>query len=224
MRYEYIIKEELYQAQQRLSELTRVVVNEGTYDMDLTGGDGRYERSERTVGTKEEIKAQMEKIARLEEELRERQKFDAEKPTRDAENKKETEAKKQRDKEARAKEREEQRRLEQEKVRTFKKVKEQYKKLNFFDRVLNKLNGHSPNWKNVQKLSKEELEFLIKVGSGKASFQEKYESEHRYVHGKAEQERWDRRVNDMTSCMRRTDYRQRMMQDDEKEHGYGRGY
>lgn len=56
----------------------------------------------------------------------------------------------------------------QEEIRqdTFKKVKELYKKGSLFERLLRKVNGLAPNWREIQHYDQESLDYLLRVRSG----------------------------------------------------------
>lgn len=62
---------------------------------------------------------------------------------------------------------------EKKRIKEFEKVKQAWKRKSTLTRVMEHLKGNSPDWKKISDLSQNELEYLVKVASGEADFQQR---------------------------------------------------
>ena len=62
--------------------------------------------------------------------------------------------------------------IEEQRIAAFQDVKKEYKKNSPWNRLINKIQGKSPNWKKVSDYSLEQLNHLLKVREGETKFQQ----------------------------------------------------
>ena len=164
------INRELLQYEEELSRLT----SSSTPTNEWRNGDIYSSVESETVVSRSKIDATLKKIQELREELKERQKWDYEAPKRRQEAEEQARKADEFEKRERLKETEEQRRNEERRLQTFRDIKKGYKvagKKHKWERILNKIQGKSPNWKKIKEYSQEELNFLSDTQRGDTKIQ-----------------------------------------------------
>jgi hypothetical protein len=224
----YEVEQELAKARSELQRLESHYDYYTTSSYDLTQGEGRTDHHTGQTGTKEEIAQARNRVKELERKLKEAIEWEKDAPRREAEAKKDAEARKTREEEKKQREKENKEMDKREAERVFRKIKEQYKKLGGWDKLINRVNGKTPNWKKVRELPLEELEFLLAVGTGRTIEQEKYAQEHIISSRdkKAQKSRRERNIEKMRQMMK-LNYKLKdaMKREEQQKHGHSyRGY
>lgn len=173
MRTMHEIDMELQKEQEKLAMLT----SKAPEELEYRNGDVYSAiRSTNTVGSNDEISRTRKRIMELNEEKRTRQAWENTAPKREEERQKQVEAMESYEKRKIAEQKNYEKNVEMRRLETFKRVKQQYKamgKKHKFERIINKLQGKSPNWKKIQEYSQEQLNYLSKVQQGEALSQKK---------------------------------------------------
>ena len=202
-----------------------------TSDYEVKGLDVYTHHEKTTVGSKSEIQRIKERIDQLEKELESIEKG-KEHNKEYIKGVKETKAKA--DEAAAERAQAEAAINEREVKKDFKKLKKAYKNIGLWNRITNKLQGKKPNWKKIkQDLTREEMEFLLKVSSGNT--QERHNDFEQAKARNEERPRKERktfkelrkrqRQNNLEQMRKLLVSRERLKQEMEMENGkYGRRY
>ena len=178
----------LGELKQKLYKLTETKEVE---DYEVKNLDVYFNTTTMTRGSKEEIAHVKHEIEKLEKEIQEakKHKIQRENEEKDREYREKREAEERKKKEvAKAKQEAE---LEKDiteihrkdQKRSFRLVKDMYRKGPFVYRVLDKvIPFRGPKWKVIKGYTKEELEFLVKIAKGETLYQEKQEREYERHH------------------------------------------
>lgn len=156
------------------------------------GTDVKYEYGETTIGSKQEIEEVKSQIAHYQEALERKKAIKRKQETEPKSDFSVIDAERQKREEERQKKQDD----ELERLETFKQVKESYKKRKgkSFRRLMDRISGNSPKWKQVRTYTKEELEFALKSLSGETTFM-KNRNKHETDFNKISNRNWNNFIN-----------------------------